>query len=100
LAFTVELTNSALRDAREHLKYLNSRSNFEDIGGRWWSRLLEVLETLQEMPQRCTIYPHTVEGHRDLRYMLFGAHRIIFRMDIEKSRVIVLRVFHTARSAQ
>jgi plasmid stabilization system protein ParE len=97
LAFTVELTNSALRDAREHLQYLNSRSNFEETGRRWWSHFLEVLETLQEMPQRCTIYPHTVEGHRNLRYLLFGAHRIIFQIDIEQSRAIVPPIFHTAR---
>jgi plasmid stabilization system protein ParE len=97
LAFAVNLTKTALRDAQEYLEYLNGRSNFDETGYRWWSRLFEALDTLQEMPERCTHYPHTIRGNAELRYLLFGSHRIVFSLDTALSQVIVLRLIHTAR---
>jgi plasmid stabilization system protein ParE len=97
LAFAVKVTRTALLDAREYLEYLNGRGNFEESGYRWWSRLFEALDTLQEMPERCTPYPHIIQGKAELRYLLFGSHRIIFSLDSALSQVIVLRIFHAAR---
>ena len=94
--FAVELTIDALNDAREHLRYLNTRSNFEDIGQQWWQRLSDALTTLRRMPERCSPYPPG-GANSDRRFLLFGSHRIIFVIDTQRAIVSVLRILHTAR---
>jgi plasmid stabilization system protein ParE len=100
LVFAVELTVDALDDAREHLRYLNTRSNFEDIGQQWWQRLSEALKTLRRMPDRCSPHPPGSGANSDRRFLLFGSHRIIFVIDTHRAMVSILRILHTARRPQ
>jgi plasmid stabilization system protein ParE len=100
LVFAVELTVDALNDARQYFQYLNTRSNFSDIGYQWWQRLYDALQTLRTMPERCAPYPPGRGMKTRRRFLMFGSHRIIFVIDVKRATVSVLRILHTARRAQ
>jgi plasmid stabilization system protein ParE len=100
LVFAVELTVDALNDARQYFQYLNTRSNFSDIGYQWWQRLYDALQTLRTMPERCAPYPPGRGMKTRRRFLMFGSHRIIFVIDVKRATVSVLRILHGARRAQ
>lgn len=100
MIYTVELTHAALADAREHLEYLDGRSNFQDVGQQWWEGLRTALQSLREMQQRCPLFPEIHRDQMERRYLMFGSHRIVFQVSHPRARVVVLRILHAARRAQ
>ncbi len=97
MAFTVKITDSALSDAEEYVRFLQERTRAPETPERWFRRLVAAIYSLEEMPQRCPVIPEAGEFNVELRHLVFRSHRIIFRIDAEASVVTVLRVYHGAR---
>lgn len=56
MAFRVEVTPPAKRDAKEILKWLDSQQAGE-AGLRWFRKLEEAIASLSNLPGRCTLAP-------------------------------------------
>ena len=57
-------------------------------------RVLEAVDSLRESPKRGRKVPEA--GRQDIRELLFGNYRIMYR--VESERVLVLAVLHGARN--
>ena len=65
---------------------------------RWKERLLKCVDSLELMPARCGLAPEAQLLHREIRQLLFGKRRGIYRIrfEIRDDRVVVLRIRHGA----
>jgi plasmid stabilization system protein ParE len=61
---------------------------------RFAERIIEATESLQSLPLRGRMVPEA--GAEDIRELLFGNYRIIYR--VEPTRVLVMTVIHAARN--
>jgi plasmid stabilization system protein ParE len=98
MAYLVELTLRAERD----LDYLYQRISADDspAAARWFNGLEEAILSLEQMPRRCPRAPESKRTKRQLRRLLHGAKRDVYRViyEIVESRKLVriLTIRHTA----
>jgi len=91
--FPVEITAAAETDVGEIWEYI-AKENI-DAANSLVQHLEEQIENLELFPLRCPLLPENELLGTDYRYTLYGKYRTIFR--IIGSRVIIMRVLHTAR---
>ena len=65
----------------------------------WLNSLYHELQSLEEMPTRCSRAPESVEVDREIHQLLFGKRRSIYRVlfVVIKDEVRILHVRHGAR---
>lgn len=65
----------------------------------WHARIVKAIQSLASKPERCPEADEAVKISLDLRVLLSGRHRHIYRIlfTIDGSTVNVLRVLHAAR---
>ena len=91
--FSVEITPSAEADIAEIWDYIA-----QDSPGNADTFLLaleEQIASLERLPERCPRIPENEILGTAYRHQIHGSYRTIFR--IAGSRVIILRVIHSAR---
>ena len=91
--FQVEITAVAETDVEEIWEY-NAQDTI-DAANSLVLHLEEQIGRLEIFPLRCPIAPENELLGTSYRHLLYGKYRIIFR--IIDSRVIIMRVLHTAR---
>jgi plasmid stabilization system protein ParE len=97
VAHTVRITARALRGIDEALEWLAERSR--PAAARWHEQLLEAIRSLANNPQRCGLAPESDWYPGELRQLLSGKRRGVYRIlfEIRGEVVHVLRVRHSAR---
>ena len=97
MKYRVLITNKAWNDIEQAFLWLAARS--PEAAERWRGALLEVIDSLQQFPERCPRAPEGRAFGSELRELTVGKrqgiYRIIFR--IRRKSVQVLRVRHGAR---
>jgi plasmid stabilization system protein ParE len=88
LAFQVDITEPALIDAEEYVRFIRDVKNEPDAAERWFRGLV---------PERCPLIPEQEEFSFEIRHLICFSHRVIFRVERETQRVIVYRVYHASR---
>ena len=100
MAFRVEQTAEADRDLDLILEWLMAQQAGE-TGLRWFQGLKDILDSLSELPHRCSLAPENVEFPFEVRQLLYGRkpnqYRVLFT--IEANTVIILHVRHGRRLA-
>jgi plasmid stabilization system protein ParE len=68
-------------------------------GRRWFARLMAKIDTLETHPERCGIAGESDDLGVEIRELLFGKRRSVYRIlfQIEGRMVQILRVWHGAR---
>ena len=61
---------------------------------RWFRQLVQAIYSLEELPERCPLIPEQDEFPFEIRHLIYFSHRIIFRVEREKNRVVIFRVYH------
>lgn len=61
MAFYVEITEPALVDAEEYVRYLCDIKGEREFAQRWLHGLTERIESLEELPERCPVIPEQSE---------------------------------------
>ena len=64
---------------------------------RWLIEFWQAIDSLKEMPFRAAIIPEAEAIGIAYRGLLLDPHRIIYRIDEDRSIVYVIRVYHGAR---
>jgi plasmid stabilization system protein ParE len=97
--FQVRLTARAERDAVEALEYLPQRS--PTAAARWYAGLLAAVQSLAALPQRCGLAPEADNLGIELRQLLFGKRRGVYRIlfMVVGDTVHVLPIRHAARES-
>ena len=104
MAYKVRLTAPAEADAYaafERIREVAPRS-----AEKWLRGLFAAIQTLEEMPARCSLIPEATELAHPARQLLYGKRTGIYRIifDVQEQseegpRVRVLRIWHGARDA-
>jgi plasmid stabilization system protein ParE len=97
LAFRVEITEPALQDAEEYVRFIRNKKKEPEAAERWFSGLVDAIYSLEELPDRCPVIPEHDEFPFEIRHLLYFSHRIIFRIEGEARRVVIYRVYHGSR---
>jgi plasmid stabilization system protein ParE len=97
MAYQVQITARAERDSEEILSYLEQHSR--NGAARWHSGLTKATRSLEEQPERYGLAPEAADLGIDLRQVLFGNRRGIYRVlfTVEGSTVNVLHIRHASR---
>ena len=91
--FRVDITKAAEADVTEIWEY--NAQDKPDAATAFVLRLEEQIRTLERFPERAPLVPENELLGTAYRHLLHGNYRTIFK--IVGSRVIILRVLHSAR---
>jgi plasmid stabilization system protein ParE len=97
MTYWVQITDKALAEIDEALAWYAKRSVPAAV--RWYLKLREAIRSLDSNPERHELAPECEWYPGELRQMLFGKKRGIYRVlyEIREETVIVLRVRHSAQ---
>jgi plasmid stabilization system protein ParE len=91
--FQVEITATAQSDIQEIYQYIVSDN--QTAANNLVLEIEKQIHSLEQFPLRCPVTSESYELGIEYRHILYGHYRTVFR--IESSRVIILRVIHSAR---
>lgn len=94
-AFEVIVEESARADAEETVAYIAGFS--ADRADQWAIGLEDAIASLATMPARCPRARESATIGSDLRQLLYGSYRVVFRIEEDAGVVRVLYVRHAAR---
>ena len=88
-----EITKVAERDIESNFEHISLDSTGATI--KWIKELKRQIDSLENLPNRCSIIPEAKELGREYRHLIYGDYRTIFCVQVLK--VIIMRVIHSAR---
>ncbi|MCA9078636.1 MAG: type II toxin-antitoxin system RelE/ParE family toxin [Planctomycetaceae bacterium] len=98
MQYRVRMSDKALQDADDVLRWFQEQ-RATSAGARWYQQLLAKIGTLEQRPERCGLALEAEDLGLELRELLFGRRRGMYRIlfVIEGRRVEILRIRHSAR---
>lgn len=98
--YQVQITAKAEADVASVLEWFRDQEAVT-AGGKWFAQLMAVIDTLERMPERCRLADESAELGFDIREILVGKRRGVYRVlfKIEGRTVHIVRVWHSARDA-
>ena len=99
MAFRIEITDLALRDAEDYVEFLREVRRAPEAAARWFRGLVRAIYSLEESPERCPLIPESDEFSFEIRHLIFHSHRIVYRVFPEPQVVVIYRVYHGSRQA-
>jgi len=97
LAFQVDITEPALADAEDYVRFIREVGKQPEAAGRWFRGLVRAIYSLEELPERCPVIPEQENFSFEIRHLIYFSHRIVFRVERARNRVVVFRVYHRSR---
>lgn len=91
--FSVDITASAEADIAELWEYIGQ--DHPDAATAFVLKLEEHISTLERYPERCPLVRENELLGTSYRHLVHGNYRTIFK--IIKSKVVIMRVLHSAR---
>ncbi len=100
MKFQVRISARAERDVDDVLRWFQ-RERATAAGARWFAQLLARIDTLEKQPVRCRSADEAADVGIELRELLFGRRRGMYRIlfEIQGQVVHILRIRHAARDA-
>lgn len=97
MTYAVLITPTALAEVQEAYEWLAEQS--PPAAERWRAALLDAVQSLETLPTRCSLAPESEWLGREIRQLLHGKRRGVYRIlfEIRRKTVYVLRVRHGAR---
>ena len=98
MAHSVHITARALREIDVALEWLTERSRAAAV--RWHQKLLEAVRSLENNPARCGLAPESEWYPGEIRQLLYGKRRGVYRIlfEVRGNTVYILRVRHSAQA--
>ena len=98
MKYQVRLMAAAEQDIESALQWLCDQ-RATAAANRWFDRLMACIDTLESHPERCRRADESDDVGLDLRELLFGKRRGVWRIlfVIDRQTVNILRVRHGAR---
>ena len=93
----VLITATALADLQRSFLWLSQRA--PQAAERWRDSLLKAVQTLESHPHRCPLAPESDWFDGELRNLLYGKKRSVYRIifEVRDDIVYVLRIRHSAQ---
>lgn len=89
MAYRVELTIRAKRELNN--LYVQISADDSAVAASWFNGLEQAIGTLGSFPRRCPIAPESKLSKPELRHLLYGSKRDVYRViyDIDEPRKLV-----------
>ena len=97
MAFQVDITEPALIDAEEYVGYIRDVKKEPEAAERWFRGLVQAIYSLEDLPERCPVILEQEEFPFQIRHLMYFSHRIVFRVERERNRVVIFRIYHGSR---
>ena len=97
MAFQVDITDPALIDAEDYVRFIRDVRREPETSERWFRGLVEAIYSLEEFPERCPVIPEQDDFPFEIRHLIYFSHRIIFGVRHDNRSVVVYRVYHGSR---
>jgi len=99
IVYRVALADSAKADAEKIYRYVVDAAPLQ--GAEWFEELMDALHSLDRLPHRCPLAREARKARREIRCLLFGkrrnVYRILFEVDAAQRAVWILHIRHGAR---
>jgi plasmid stabilization system protein ParE len=97
MAHVVRITARALSEIDERLGWLSARSPSAAL--RWHEQLMQAISSLQDNPERCGLAPESEWYPGELRQLLHGKRRGVYRIlfEVRGNAVYIPHVRHSAQ---
>jgi plasmid stabilization system protein ParE len=99
LEFLVDIAEPAVVDAEDYVRFIRDVRKEPEAAVRWFRGLVQAIYSLEDLPERCPVIPEQEEFSFEIRHLIYFSHRIIFRVEREKKRVVIYRVYHGSRQS-
>ncbi len=93
MTYRVEVTDEALDRIDAHARYIREAGSPMNAE-RWLERVLESVESLERWPRRCRLATESGRGGVELRARNIDGFLLIFTVDDERKRVVVITARH------
>lgn len=93
MSYQVEITEKAQAEARSAANWMAQFS--EEKATTWFFELSAAIQSLENMPFRCSVAPETKTFGFEIRQLIFGKYRILF--NVQDETVYILNVRHSAQ---
>ena len=90
--YRVHIKPTAEKDLEQ--RYLQIAEDSPENALRWYLGLIEAIETLSLMAERCPIAAEDIDVQMGIRHLIIGHYRVLFR--IHNQQVDVLHIRHSA----
>ena len=97
MEFQVDITEPALVDAEDYVRFIRDVRKEPEAAERWFRRLVQAIYSLEDLPECCPVIPEQDEFSFEIRHLIYFSHRIIFCVEREKKRVVIYRIYHGSR---
>ncbi len=94
MRYRIEITEPAESNIEEAYDWIAADS--EQAASRWIDGLLEQIETLSDMPDRCTVAPESEDHDVVIRQLFYSRYRILFY--VREPMVFILHIRHASRA--
>lgn len=97
MSFRLSIEPTAEQDIEANLLWLAQHS--EADARRWYLRVRDAIDTLENAPLRCPIAPESRHFKEEIRQLLHGKRRYVYRIlfTVRKDTVHILHVRHGAQ---
>ena len=103
MGFEVQITDEAFEDLDAIVGFIKGEASI-DIARKWFTSILNTIETLKEMPGRCSLAPESTEIQDEIRVLLHGrrkgTYKIYFKIVQATFPNVLVQVFHVRHSAR
>jgi plasmid stabilization system protein ParE len=98
MAYTVQITARALLEIDDAIEWLAARAPRN--AARWHEKLLLAVQSLDENPERCGLAPESEWFSSEIRQLLHGKRRGVYRIlfEVRGDTVHILRIRHSAQA--
>ena len=93
MTYEVRITQQA--EAEAELTYQWIAKESPETAVAWFNGLVEAVESLETLPERCPLAPESSDVQRDIRQLIYGKFRILYF--IHDECVFVIHVRHGAQ---
>lgn len=100
MRYQVVLSDKAEADVATVLQWFRDHEASE-AGRRWFNQLMDLVDTLEQQPDRCSLAAESDDLGQEIRELFLGRrrykYRILFR--VSGKTVQILRVWHGSRDS-
>lgn len=97
MAYKVVVIEAARLDIREYVRYVSQEQKSPGQALRWSRALRDEIAKLTHLADKFNLIEEDIVTKRPTRSFQFHSHRVVYQIDAENSRAVVMRIYHGSR---
>lgn len=94
IRYEVRLSQEALRSIEEQYLYISNVAHAPLTGMRWFDRIVEAANSLENMPRRCALAAESADMPFEVRALNVDGFLLLFKIEDDRKLVTILFARH------